>query len=239
METPQVQPEVSPSSPTQQPGKEKKEKRPKQPRTYRVSWPVLFILVLLAAAFYGAWSYARINKQQSQLSAKEEQLNNKQKELDSIKSDRDEAADNLIKASAEAGYTVIKSWDVKFKTSTDLERFVYLEKSGQVVPSTTSLMQLAWEKAPTTAVAGSYLCSPADYPLGYIARGKADEKAQIGAADQFPLYKDVAGAVKAGDYYYIAVGPQATCSQDKTVSDLETKQIAALKEAVKTLVPAK
>jgi hypothetical protein len=46
-------------------------------------------------------------------------------------------------------------------------------------------------------------------------------------------------AVKAGDNYYVLETPNAPCSQDKATQDLQTKQTAALKEAIKTLIPTK
>lgn len=212
-------------------------KKPKAPSNYHVSWPVVFVIVVIACIGLVGWSYMANSRLKSQLAAKEELINTKQQEVDKANADRDKAADSLVQATAGSDYVTISEWGVKFKPGTGLDRFLYVVKGGSVVPSTTSLMQMAWDKAPAAPAALDYLCSPASYPLGYITRGKATEKAQIGAADQSPLFKDVPGATKSGDYYYVVVGPQASCANDNSTSDLETKQIASLKDAIKTVVP--
>lgn len=224
METPQSSP--------QQNHPEEKIKKPKPPHTYHVSWPVLFILVLVSAGIFGGWAYTRFNKYQSQLSAKEEALSNKQKELDQVKADRDKAADSLIQASADAGYITITEWGVKFKSSSS-DGLIYIVKGGDIMFSSTKLM---------TAAVGPYFnnpgeqakygtCSPADAPLGILNRYRAGESFNGAPIETSSL------AVKAGSYYYVLVSPNAPCSQYKTTQDLQTQQKAALKEAIKTLVP--
>ncbi len=224
-----------------QPEGEKKPKKFKRPHTYRISWPVVFIILLIGVGAYGFWSYGQSTKLQSQLSAKTEELNNKQKELDEIKADRDKAADSLIQASANNEYLVISEWGVKFKPGTDLKDVFYFSvtdaNQDSVFPTTRTLMSSAFAaqaaagrrgEADASTKYGS--CGPGS--IGILQRGKKD------TAIYSTTFSQVQGAVKAGDYYYIVNGPQAACTEDKTTADLSVKQVAALKEAIKTLIPA-
>ena len=209
-------------------------KRSKGPSTYRVSWPAVFVVTLIAVAALGGWGYMRISKLGSQLSAKEELVQTNKTEIAKLTAERDKALDALVQSTASNDYVAIGEWGVKFKPSPDdLADLFYLTSGDSVQPSTRSLMQAALaKKGTTTNNAYDAICSPAALPLGVMQRGKA------GAAVQGTTYDKIAGAIKAGDYYYIIVAPQAPCSADKTVQDLQTKQTAALKEAIKTLVPS-
>lgn len=208
-------------------------KRPKQPRTYRVSWPVVFVVTLVAVVALGGWAYMRVSKLNSQLSTKEELLQTNKAEITKLTTERDKALDSLVQSTATNDYVAISEWGVKFKPGADLADFFYLTSGDSVQPSTKSLMQAALSKNPPAAnSAFDAFCSPAAFPLGVMQRGKT------GAVIQGTTYDKVAGAIKAGDYYYLIVAPQAPCSADKTVQDLQTKQTAALKEAIKTLVPS-
>lgn len=208
-------------------------KRPKQPRTYRVSWPVVFVITLIAVVALGGWAYIRMSKLNSQLSTKEELLQTNKAEIAKLTIARDKALDALVQTTATNDYVAIGEWGVKFKPGADLADFFYLTSGDSVQPSTKSLMQVALSKNPPAAnSAFDSFCSPAASPLGVMQRGKT------GAAIQGTTYDKVAGAIKVGDYYYIIVAPQASCSADKTAQDLQTKQTAALKEAIKTLVPS-
>lgn len=206
----------------------------KQPRTYRVSWPVVFILTLLAFGALGVWQYGRVNKLTSQLSAKEELLQTSKTEIAKLTAARDQALDALVQSTTSNDYILIGEWGVKFRPGPDdLADLFYLTSGDSLQPTTRSLMQLALAKKGTsTNNAYDAICSPAALPLGVIQRGKA------GTAFQGTTYDKIAGAIKAGDYYYIIVAPQAPCSADKTVQDMQTKQTAALKEAIKTLTPS-
>lgn len=207
-------------------------KQPRRPRTYRVSWPVVFVVTLIAVAALGGWAYMRVSKLSSQLSSKEELLQTNKTEIAKLTTERDKALDALVQSTATNDYVAIGEWGVKFRPSPDdLADLFYLTSGDSVQPSTKSLMQAALSKKTTTANSTfDSICSPAALPLGVMQRGKA------GVAIQGTTYDKLAGAIKAGDYYYIIVAPQAPCSADKTVQDLQTKQTAALKEAIKTLV---
>ena len=206
-------------------------KPPKQPSNYKVSWPVVFVITLIVFAALGAWQYVRTSKVNSQLSAKEEQIQTKQKEITQLTAERDKALNSLTTTAGALDYIAIPEWGVKFKPGTDLQDFLYLMDNGSVQPSTKSLMQLALTKKGTTAnSAYDAICSPAAMPIGVIQRGKS------GTQFQGTTYEKIPGALKVGDYYYIIVAPQAPCSGDKSVQDLQTKQTAALKEAIKSLV---
>jgi hypothetical protein len=227
METPENQPVVQ--QPTPSPTR-----KSKQPRTYRVSWPVVFIVSLLVFVGLGVWQYGRVNKLTSQLSAKEELLQTSKTEIAKLTTARDQALSALVQSTASNDYMLIGEWGVKFRPGPDdLADLFYLTNGDSVQPSTRSLMQAALaKKGAATNNAYDAICSPAALPLGVMQRGKA------GAAFQGTTYDKIAGAIKAGDYYYIIVSPQAPCSADKSVQDLQTKQTAALKEAIKTLVPS-
>jgi hypothetical protein len=228
METPQ-------DSPQAQPEAEKEKKKLKRPHTYRVSWPVVFIIILIGVGAYGFWSYSQTSKLQSKLSAKTEELNNKQQELNDIKADRDKAADSLLQASAEQGFLVIKGTQVKFRPGTSLDDLSYVVYENDIRLSSSSLMTSAYGpyfKNPDKQ--NEYgICAPADAPLGIISSYKAGEQYNGAAIEANNL------AVKAGDNYYVLETPNAPCSQDKATQDLQTKQTAALKEAIKTLVSTK
>ena len=78
---------------------------------------------------------------------------------------------------------------------------------------------------------------------GSIMRAKLDEKRVWGnggskitakeVIDNTPP-RDIAWS-KAGNYYYIYLGPQSTCGNDKKTNDLELRLVAAVKELTKNL----
>lgn len=190
----------------------------------------------------GGWGYLRYARLQSQLSYKVEALNNKQKELDQTKADLATASKVVNQVTGASATVTISEWGVTFTPGADLVRFTYVMNKGQVVPSTTSLMELAWTKATAQTAVGDYLCSPADYPLGYMARGKATDKVPVAGNILFKDYADTKSnkdVIQVGEYYYVVIGPQSSCSTDKSVSDLVTKQTAALKAALQTMVLAR
>lgn len=205
--------------------KGKKQKKFKPPHTYRVSWPVVFILLLLAFGGYAFWSYTNTTKLQSKLSAQTEEVKNKQAELAQVKADRDKATDSLLRASATEEYVVISEWGVQFKPGNELNIFTYFINGSTLNSSTTSLMKIA-------AVANGQdekrlLCTPYDLPIGAIVKYNTAAEAPANPA---PLLTKKLGTVTYG-----YTPPQATCSDDKATNDLAVKQVEAMKVAFSTL----
>lgn len=127
-------------------------------------------------------------------------------------------------------YIVIKEWGVKFKKPagmSDLKYAVSLNttESGAVYFSTQQLVNL--DKQYST---GKTYCDVDQAPIGSLGRSNH----LPGPNDKtFPTN------LKIGNYYYWFAGPQATCSDNKQVQNLETQQIAPLKNAISTLQAVK
>lgn len=230
METPENQPVVQQPAPSPA-------RKSKQPRTYRVSWPVVFIVSLLVFVGLGVWQYGRVNKLTSQLSAKEEQLQAKQKEIAQLVAEKDKALSAVTQFASTPEFIAIPEWSVKFRPGADLQDLSYFVYKDTLLPSTKSLLQTSYTASITRAsepdAAEKYRRCEAG-AFGTIGRGKAGT-AIIGVATAI---EKIPGALKVGEYYYYVQGPQAACSADKTTADLQAKQTAALKEAIKTLVPS-
>jgi hypothetical protein len=113
----------------------------------------------------------------------------------------------------------VKELGVELQIPTDLKDLVYTMTSSNGVVganfSTTSLTNL------DTANGGSY-CNVANGGLGTI-----NKSSQLGHG--MSDYKQI------GNYYYIWNHPQATCSQNNDVINLQTKQSAELGQAFKTI----
>lgn len=231
--TPQVPQQPSQPAPVPAAAPPKAPKPPKQPSSYRVSWPVVFAITLIVFAALGAWQYVRTSKANSQLSAKEEQIQTKQKEIAQLTAERDKALNSLTSSAGVADYVGISEWGVKFKPGADLQDLSYFINKDSLLSSTKSLLQTAYTSslAHASEADGSAKYTRCEAgSFGILTRGKA------GKAIMSTTIEKVPGAVKVGDYYYIIEGPQASCSADKVTADLQTKQAAAFKEVIKTLV---
>ncbi len=124
------------------------------------------------------------------------------------------------------GYFVVKEWGVKFKKDQFTQNPEYVIENDHTMYLTTSQYR---EKS-----GGG--CK-ADGSTGYVARGKAGydyqkdyngaegvktiDKYEVSYTDETTGETITTKSRKAGDYYYIWVGPQAACynSENKTIVD--------------------
>jgi hypothetical protein len=113
----------------------------------------------------------------------------------------------------------VKELGIEFQIPADLKDLVYtITNSNGVIAanfSTTSLTSL------DQANGGSY-CNSTNAGLGIISKSS-----QLG--------HDLSDSKQIGSYYYIWNHPQATCSQNNDVINLQTKQSAELGQAFKTI----
>jgi hypothetical protein len=123
-------------------------------------------------------------------------------------------------------YLVIKEWGVKFKKPAGMSDLKYLvpyntTANGSVFFSTQQLVNLDKQFN-----SGKTYCDVDQAPIG-----------SLGRANHLPGPNDKTFPtnLKIGSYYYWFDGPQATCSDNKQVQNLETQQIAPLRDAITTM----
>lgn len=195
-------------------------KPPKQ--SSRGAWVIVVLLVLVLGGL-GYWYWYKtkdLNQQITTNTAKIAALEADKTKLEEAKKVAE------AKAKDDSGsYVTIKEWNIQFKPVDKLSGVNYAIKGGSISYfSTTSLMSsaLTTDKKPDS---GS-LCDVTEGAIGSIARGKKGEEFSVGQ-----MFENVKDAKKIGDYYYVLVSPQSTCSEDKATADLQTAQIKLLKES--------
>lgn len=122
-------------------------------------------------------------------------------------------------------YFDVPELGIKFQTSASLSGLTYLYKYNNGTPTAYfSTVDLSNQSAQCGADATT---------VGAISQYKSGEKVMDIGVEQLP------GAVKVGAFYYFFQGPQAGCSDDKQVLDLQSATIQALRTAAKTIVTDK
>jgi hypothetical protein len=117
-----------------------------------------------------------------------------------------------------AGYVVIKEWNVRFKPVSELHNVIYAPGPGKgtISFSTADLKMLDSHCDPETGPA-----------IGGIER---DAVPYTDPEGPHPL-----SLGKIGNYYYYYDGTSSTCSDSKSTEDAETKAIARLKSSLLSL----
>jgi cell division protein FtsL len=191
----------------------------------------IFIAVIFAVGMVGAAMY--YNYQNTQLKKQVSSLQGQVDELQTTNKNLEEAAQKVVAGTTQVAQTSqfydIKEFGVRFKKSADL-----LEPIGVVNTSlgtsgfsSQGLMNAAF--VADSKVNSTSSCSPNNSPLGGISRGKT------GQTFQSTTFDKAQGAIKIGEFYYVLITPQSTCSQDTTAQAISTKQVAAFKTAFSTL----
>lgn len=192
---------------------------------------VLVIIGVLSTIGYLYSQNAQLKKEISSLQSKNNELQSKNNTMEAA---ANQLAANTVQNSQNKNFFDITDFGVRFKTSADLADPVDVINTtlGTTGFSSQGLMNAAFVANANPGT--STTCSPGDKPLGSIIRGKTGQAVQSTTFDKVP------GAIKIGEFYYVLVAPQGTCSQDTTTQTLQTKQVAAFKTAFTTLeaIPA-
>ena len=118
-------------------------------------------------------------------------------------------------------YFEIKELGLKFKITDDIKDLTY----SAVANMTNSDSSVLFSTKSLEAAGGIY-CAASMAPLGVL-----DKKTTLEAPGEI----NVSYLIESNNLYVSYMGPQATCSNVKSVQDLQTNQIKSLREALKTI----
>lgn len=129
-------------------------------------------------------------------------------------------------------YVVIKEWGVKFKKPAGMSDLKYVlgasDANGGIISFSTQKLENLDKQLST----GKLYCSAANGPIGNLGRDN-----RLPSKDPNDLGYPT--NLKIGSYYYWFNGPQATCSSNQQVNDLESSQIKPLEAALSKLEAVK
>lgn len=187
---------------------------------------IVFLILILIAATVGMYLLYRSRVQlQQQLNNLNSQLN----QLGNINQDLQNQL-NAAKASVtDATYITITDQGVRIKKSDDIKNLVYFTDKSAFSPFThfTSVEVLGQVMLNPSGPYDTNQCALGDSPLGVITRylpgsnyaGKKIEEVND------PNVK------KVGDRYFVYSNPQASCTGNKAVQDVISRQQQALQKA--------
>lgn len=129
-----------------------------------------------------------------------------------------------------ATYLDIKELGVKIKLSDGVKDAVYSYNAPTTQTQTYATFGGSAYISTQTLTNKDAACSSERGPLGAIVKitGNTDGLGNTLVADNNTVFK-------LGDNFYRYEGPQTACSNDSSVNSLASEQIAALKEAFKTI----
>jgi hypothetical protein len=129
-------------------------------------------------------------------------------------------------------YLVIKEWGVKFKKPAGMSDLKYVLGASNANGGTISFSTLKLENLDKQLSTGKLYCSAANDPIGHLSRANS-------LPSKDPNDKPYPTNLKIDSYYYWFDGPQATCSDNQQVKDLESSQIKPLEAALSKLEAVK
>jgi|GEM_PF-5969392 hypothetical protein len=124
-----------------------------------------------------------------------------------------------------ANYFEVKEVGLKFVATNDIKDLAYSIKTDAA--SGTTYVSFSTQSLQTQ---GGSNCGADQAPLGQIEISQKDPATPGGAVMTY--------LIKSDNFYVIYGTPQATCSDVKTVQDLQANQLHLLQEALKTIVKA-
>ncbi len=187
---------------------------------------IVFLVLILIACLVGMYLLYRSRVQLQQ------QLNTVNSQLTQLGNTNQDLQTQLTAAKAgitDSTYITITDQGVRIKKSDDTKNLVYFTDKSAFSPFThfTSVEILGQVMLNPSGPYGTNQCALGDSPLGVITRylpgsnyaGKKIEEVQD------PNVK------KVGDRYYVYSNPQASCTGNKAVQDVISRQQQALQKA--------
>ena len=189
-------------------------KLPKKDKS-KTAWIVIAVILLLALVGLGAYGYMQItnlNKAIKDKDATITDLQNKKKILEAAAT----AAATAVTQAVSGNYLEVKELGYKLPLTDDIKDLQYFVNGTTTFFSTGSLQSKAWGANSGTV---SDYCSIGISPLGGIS--KFNSASDAGPTQQKALAGFVLGYAP----------PQATCSKNQAVIDLQNTQKASLLKA--------